>query len=59
LGLWSKPNADYVCIEPWLGIADSENTNQQLIEKEGIMKLDSQGEFVATYTIEIHEPHLV
>jgi galactose mutarotase-like enzyme len=59
LGLWSKPNADYVCIEPWLGIADSENTNQQLIEKEGIMKLDSQGEFIATYTIEIHEPHLV
>ena len=59
LGLWAKPNADYVCIEPWLGIADSEHSNQQLIEKEGILKLDAKGEFKATYTIEIHKPQLV
>lgn len=59
LGLWAKPNANYVCIEPWLGIADSEHTNQQLVEKEGIIKLDEQKEFEATYSIEIHERHLV
>ncbi len=59
LGLWAKPNAHYVCIEPWLGIADSDGTNQQLIDKEGILKLDSGKNFEATYTIEIHEPHLV
>jgi galactose mutarotase-like enzyme len=59
LGLWAKPNANYVCIEPWLGIADSEHTNQQLVEKDGIIKLDEHSVFQATYTIEIHEPHLV
>ena len=59
LGLWAKPNADYVCIEPWLGIADNEDTNQQLIDKEGIIKLEAQKEFKATYTIEIHESHLL
>ncbi|MEZ4802810.1 MAG: aldose 1-epimerase family protein [Gelidibacter sp.] len=59
LGLWAKPNADYVCIEPWLGIADSEDSNQQLKDKEGILKLDSGNTFEATYTIEIHLPHLV
>jgi galactose mutarotase-like enzyme len=59
LGFWAKPNANYVCIEPWLGIADSEHTNQQLVEKEGIIKLEEQSRFEATYTIEIHKPHLV
>ena len=58
LGLWAKPNANYVCIEPWLGIADNENTNQQLTDKEGIIKLDAGNEFSATYTIEIDEAHL-
>lgn len=58
LGLWAKPNAHYVCIEPWLGIADSENSNQQLTEKEGIIKLAPSAIFEATFTIEIHRPHL-
>ena len=30
LGIWAKPSGDYVCIEPWLGIADNETTNQKL-----------------------------
>ena len=59
LGLWAKPNSDYVCIEPWLGIADHEDTDQQLTTKEGIIALASGKEFSATYTIEIHRLHLV
>jgi len=39
LGIWSAKDADFVCIEPWCGIADSANGNQQLEEKEGIEKL--------------------
>jgi galactose mutarotase-like enzyme len=39
LGIWAAKNADFVCIEPWCGIADSVDTNQQLINKEGINKL--------------------
>ncbi|KAA5822360.1 aldose 1-epimerase family protein [Algibacter amylolyticus] len=59
LGLWAKPNGDYVCIEPWLGIADSEDTNQNLIEKEGIISLAPNKSYQATYSIEIHNSHLV
>lgn len=58
LGIWAKPNGDYVCIEPWMGIADNENTNQDLTSKEGILKLDAQKGFVATYSINVAEAHL-
>jgi galactose mutarotase-like enzyme len=41
LGIWAAKNADFICIEPWCGIADSVNTNQQLVDKEGINKLNA------------------
>ncbi len=53
LGIWAKPGAPYVCIEPWLGIADVENTNQNLKNKEGIIKLAEKNEYNAGYTIRI------
>lgn len=53
LGIWAKPNAPYVCIEPWLGIADFEDTDQDLKNKVGINKLMPTQSFCATYTIEI------
>lgn len=59
LGIWAKPNGNYVCIEPWLGIADSETTNQNLKDKEGILSLDANKTFEAAYTIKIHNSHLV
>jgi len=58
LGIWAKPNAPYVCIEPWLGIADAENTTQDIKTKEGIIKLPINETFNATYSIQIHEQHL-
>lgn len=45
LGLWAAPGADFVCIEPWCGIADSVDTNQQLPEKEGVQQLAANEEF--------------
>ena len=59
LGIWAKPNGNYVCIEPWLGIADNETTNQNFKEKEGILNLDANKTFKAAYNIEIHNSHLV
>ncbi len=53
LGIWAKPGAPYVCIEPWLGIADVEGTDQDLKNKEGIIKLEVENEFNADYTISI------
>ncbi|MFT5724107.1 MAG: galactose mutarotase-like enzyme [Bacteroidia bacterium] len=43
LGIWAKPKANYVCIEPWCGIADHKDHNQNIFEKEGIMVLEPQG----------------
>jgi galactose mutarotase-like enzyme len=39
LGVWAKPNTPFVCIEPWLGISDSINTNKDFTQKEGIQRL--------------------
>ncbi len=55
LGIWAKPTGNYVCVEPWLGIADSEDTNQDFKTKEGIIKLEVGKSFEASYFIEIHE----
>ncbi|MAB49822.1 MAG: aldose epimerase [Flavobacteriaceae bacterium] len=54
LGIWAKPNAPYVCIEPWIGIADSESTNQQIKDKEGIVTLEPKKSFKATYSITLN-----
>jgi galactose mutarotase-like enzyme len=50
LGIWAAPYADFVCIEPWCGIADSVDSNQQLTEKEGINELEGGGVFQRTWT---------
>ena len=39
LGLWAAKGGDFVCIEPWCGIADSVDHDQQLVHKEGIEML--------------------
>lgn len=38
LGIWSFKDADFICLEPWCGIADSVSSDQQLERKEGIEK---------------------
>ncbi|PUZ23062.1 aldose epimerase [Chitinophaga parva] len=45
LGIWAAPNADFVCIEPWCGIADSVLASGELTEKEGINALEAGGTF--------------
>ena len=36
LGVWTKPGAHFVCIEPWHGIADPEGFTGELSSKPGI-----------------------
>ncbi len=55
LGIWAKPNANFVCIEPWLGIADSSSSDQNFETKEGIMSLQSKKTFDVFYEISIEE----
>ncbi len=49
LGIWAAKDADFVCIEPWCGIADSVDSNQQLVEKEGIHMLNAGVLFERTW----------
>lgn len=39
LGIWSKPGAPYVCIEPWAGIADPVGFLGDIWEKPGIVRI--------------------
>ncbi|REE00574.1 aldose 1-epimerase family protein [Marinoscillum furvescens] len=56
LGLWSKnQESPFVCIEPWQGLADHELHNQQFDQKEGIVRLEENGQFSCGYLIEVHD----
>lgn len=51
LGLWAKPGAPYVCIEPWYGIDDMYNAGHDFARKERILSLEAGKEFVFPVTI--------
>ena len=54
LGIWSKPTgAPFICIEPWFGVADDENSNQNFEDKKGIITLQKDEIFSCFYSIEI------
>lgn len=53
LGLWAKPGASFVCIEPWLGCADSEGAPKPIEQKEAIQCVDVDEVFEAAFTIEV------
>lgn len=39
LGVWQKPGARYICIEPWAGIADPAGFTGELPDKPGVVML--------------------
>ena len=39
LGIWTKPGAGYVCIEPWAGMADTHGFDGDFREKPGIFEV--------------------
>jgi len=55
LGIWAAKNADFVCIEPWCGIADSVDADQQLIHKEGIIQLETGKEFERSWEVRLFD----
>ncbi len=44
LGIWTKPGAHFVCIEPWHGIADPEGFTGELKDKPGVFIIAPGGE---------------
>ena len=54
MGIWAAKDADFVCIEPWCGIADSVSHDQQLIDKEGIEQLEPGDSWVEGWKVKFY-----
>ena len=53
LGLWTKPGAGFICIEPWRGVADPENFNGEFSSKPGVFMVAPQACERLTMTLEL------
>lgn len=53
LGIWTKKDASFICIEPWYGYSDTNESKGNLFEKEGIQIIEANGIFNSKFTIEI------
>jgi galactose mutarotase-like enzyme len=53
LGLWAKHGADFLCIEPWLGCADSTGEPKDIKQKEAIQKIAVGHVFEASFYISV------
>jgi galactose mutarotase-like enzyme len=53
-GIWAAKDADFVCLEPWCGIADGIHHNQQLADKEGINLLQPAQTWKRTWQVTIY-----
>lgn len=53
LGIWAKPGAPYVCIEPWFGLNDIKDKKVDFTEKVAINKLVSGDTFKYIWSTEM------
>ncbi len=53
LGIWAAKGADFLCIEPWQGIADSVDATGNICEKEGIHPLPVSQNFRYEWGIKV------
>lgn len=49
--LWTKPGAKYICMEPWCGCQDFVDSDYDLKNKKGIIKLSAKEEKTKTHSI--------
>lgn len=54
VGIWTKKEAPFVCLEPWYGRCDNEDFVGELREKAGVLSLAKNSRFETDYLIEIH-----
>ncbi len=56
LGLWTKPGAGYICIEPWAGVADPQGFDGDLFAKPGIVAIPPGSDVTHAITIGLRPP---
>jgi galactose mutarotase-like enzyme len=52
-GIWAAKDADFICLEPWCGIADSVQHNGTLSDKEGIVILSAEESWQRSWQVDI------
>ncbi len=55
LGIWAKPDAPYVCIEPWWGVNDDYHKKPDISQKRGIMSLKPQESKTFSWEVSVCE----
>ena len=50
-GIWTIPNAPYLCLEPWHGIADNVHHDGNIETKEGILSIPERKSFSCQYEV--------
>jgi galactose mutarotase-like enzyme len=53
LGIWTKPGANFVCIEPWHGLADPQGFSGDFREKPGVFWVAPGHEKTCTMSIKL------
>ena len=53
LGLWSRPGAGFLCIEPWSGYHSPEGWEGELADKPGMLAIPPDGCFEAGWTVHL------
>lgn len=51
LAVWSKPNAPFICIEPWFSTADTVKSSGVFTQKQDIISLKPNHSFECKYTV--------
>ena len=51
LAIWSKPNAPFICIEPWFSTADTVKGSGVFTQKRDLISLKPNDEFECKYTV--------
>ncbi len=53
LGVWTKPGAHFICIEPWQGVTDLQGFSGELKDKPGMLLLAPDAEAAVGMTISV------
>lgn len=54
VGIWSKPEGRFVCLEPWAGRTDNDGFDGELKDKAGEQMLPAKESRILTYSVEFH-----
>ena len=55
LAIWSKPNAPFICIEPWQGVSDTMKSTGIFAAKTGSILLKPNQSYECRYSVKFYD----